>query len=250
MQARGGEYTFMQLFKFTLSRDYRIFLLAFGAGALTGIAFTAVFTGRAWFRLEIETTGKLHEWLTMVGTVSAVAVALWLGLRTHRKEETTERTRAVLVAAGLVPQLKIAAMEIKDFVGLVDFTEELRDITNPQRRAAFAENIDDLGRRFDAAVTHPVWDIDIQTLSALAPIPHNAAARLCRGIGLLKNAKQLRFRDDLTPIMKLRSLRAAAARLGSAYELLQVSMSAMATEVRKYELDPSPEELYGDIGSS
>lgn len=86
--------------------------------------FGAWFTWALYGPWQWAMRGDLNDWLTSVGTLAAVVVALWLGKSQDRRIDRQRTAQAAVLAGYLLPELGVARVELNRISGW-DETDQL-----------------------------------------------------------------------------------------------------------------------------
>lgn len=178
-----------------------------------------------------------HEALTAIGTVGAVAVALWIQQANKRQQEVSERDRAGLYAAYIVAKLERYVEALHGASTGVFFDDEV----NHTRKFV----------RFREEVHQAETDISLEVLAQLIPLEGRAAHRLARGLAL---AEEVRRATDAAHtresegnhLVSDKATLELAGQLGEAVDLMQIALGECKRQATTYAKSPTNAELYGD----
>jgi hypothetical protein len=154
-------------------------LIAFFVGCLTDY-FTRADTQ---INIPADTVKFALDALTALGTVAAVIVALWLGLKSSRDTRHHERVRGRMACSLLHMQVQRAFVDLWGIVALLArYKDEELGQTEFLSRPEFAE------------MDSPLYgEITVDTLATVAGISDQAAIDL--GLGVSKLRVAVRWRD-------------------------------------------------------
>jgi hypothetical protein len=124
-----------------------------------------------------ESPKSFWDVASAIGTCAAVLVALWLGVRQERIRRSESLVRARLVAARVTPRLSLTL----DAVNLLSAHMRRYDDSD-------VKTGDQLVRMQNSAFM-AVFDMPIDDLTALSPLPNHCALRLARAMALMEMTK-------------------------------------------------------------
>jgi len=152
-----------------MKRAWQIVEIGF-VGLLVALLTLATFLVWHVIAQRIGSTKDLWDIATAIGTVGAVIVAVVLAVSQERSRVREEFVRAGMLAARLLPKLKIAEVECRDLSAELSVFHQFR--------APSVDRLDSFLRDLEKIEL----SVSTSDLTALAPLPNRGGARLANAL--------------------------------------------------------------------
>lgn len=130
----------------------------------------------------MECLKELREWLTALGTVGAVIVALWLGLTANRRTKRQDRRRSLMYAAGMVSQLAQTRDVISSCAAMCVFGARPAQTGELHDHRGFGRAVHNVQR----LLSKPRFEPGMEALVGMAALPNNCASRIASAFDQIK----------------------------------------------------------------
>lgn len=207
------------------------------------LLFAFVPAGQGWVAFD-----RLVQVVSAFGTLAAVGVALWLGLKTSKEAQKRDYDAAVILAAGMVDLLEQGIDRLSRSIATVAFTSEDAGATDDERDSELDFQLATL----KSALNAPLFDHGFETLSKLAPLPGACAVRIYKARSMLRvlsheinHFDQARAWSGMSTLQKKESLLAWTSRAWKAVRSFQTVVGILHKVASDAGAEPTSEEIYG-----
>ncbi len=222
--------------------DARLVLVGAAAGAVGMFALHAAYP--SLYNFWPATSQDLAAWSQVVGSVGAIAGAVWIASRQSREKKADDLLRAQLTAAGISIQLSRFASELHQFSLLNGFSD--LEAEEPE--------VDEFNS-IQLWLSRPRYRPEQSEFLAIIPLPNKAAHRLARGYELLQVLKvRTQSRGALEQLFTRASRATRRVILNRLSDEIGVASDMITVAARECELAsqigapyPSTEEIYGEL---
>ena len=165
--------------------------------------------------------GKGPEWVGAIGTVAALAWAIWLATAETRHRQQAERVMANLHGAGMLNRIELARNSVHTLVKFLPITDDVDSI-----------DLNYYQGRLDSLNSLELWQV--ADLVPLVPLPHNTATKLAQAADQLHAIKRLlkMGQDERATASKADRIRTKNAILARA-SVVQLQLRDAENECRK-----------------
>ena len=192
---------------------------------------------------------EIRDWLTAIGTVGAVIVALWFGVSANRRANREDLLRARLYAAGMVNRLEQAC----DVVGNCAATCVFGAQPVNQNQLLLPQNHGHLIGKLQKMLRERRFEPSMEALVCMAALPNNCASRIASAFDLVKKIESevlgyevLNFAMSPDGIQSTTTLlKTWGSGFGRAMTLLTVAIAECKRAADVAAVEPSGEELNG-----
>lgn len=213
-----------------------------GGGYLVSVGVLGVIGGESAVVNEQLTGQTMENWwwnaLSAVGTIAAVAVALWISVKSDRSNGRAEKDRSELAAAKMLSPIITLEEKVAYIFAFFCFDDE--ESANQHMRILLAiQELEVLGKA-----------ISIDDLYPLLHLKHHAAKRAARALGLIQTfsadaVSTLMHASWGSPRWRKEHYKRWAEMLSEIKDHLSVAVSTCAEAASTGAPRPTPEEIHG-----
>ncbi len=187
---------------------------------------------------------------TALGTVGAVIAALLLTRRSEQRNEANDMLKARLACARLTADLEVGIAALEDARAAVVFHDASLDMSDD---TAVRQAYRSVARTISRALKRPDWDIPLEVLEAMIPLPNSTAHRLqygCRKLVVLNQSVQsvLPNWDRISTAVQKEHIVEWGGKLWGIGDYLVVAYRECSAAAELGAPPPTSTEIYGDPG--